>query len=512
MGVVYLARDERLDRPVALKLVAPRLSAEPGFRERFLIESRLAASLDHSHVVPIYEAGEVDGDLYLAMRYVEGTTLRDVLRQDTPLEPARALDICEQVAQALDGAHDRGLVHRDVKPANVLVADEGGREHCYLCDFGLARQRTQSGRRTVLRNGRLYGTGADQRRVDRRTSGSICARVRPLRVPDRTAALSTGPRRSDPLRAPERPTGVPPRPPGRSPREHRRRRRSRTRQGAGRALRDVPRAHRGGAHRPRPRRISRQPAGLLVAASGAVLGVAAAATVPAILLTRQRGGRGLAEALVPLTRRMRLRIDPAGRPRRAAHAVGRGPITFGEGSIWLARQGSEVVSRIDPAAPSLVDEIDATENGDPRALAVGEGHSGSSAVTGEAMFASTTSGRGAGRTSISASPRGSRCCRRCVLVGVHQIVRVDSWANGSPRRVDPGLQGKLVAAGEGAVWFSANKPLEVPSGSHVWRIDPATNTLGTPIDLEGTVADLAVGEGESGRSSSRTTSSAGSIR
>ncbi len=144
MGVVYLARDERLDRPVALKLIAPTLSVDPGFRERFLTESRLAASLDHSHVIPIYEAGEADGELYLAMRYVEGTTLRDLLHQAGPLEPARVLDLCEQVAEALDAAHARDLVHRDVKPGNVLIADEGGRDHCYLCDFGIAQQRRQS--------------------------------------------------------------------------------------------------------------------------------------------------------------------------------------------------------------------------------------------------------------------------------------------------------------------------------------------------------------------------------
>jgi serine/threonine-protein kinase len=139
MGVVYLATDLRLERKVALKLVAPQLAGDPRFRERFLRESRLAASLDHSHVVPVHAAGETDGQLWIAMRYVQGTDLRTLLDEQGRLEPARALELCSQVGEALDAAHAHGLVHRDVKPANVLVTEEGGEEHCYLADFGLAR-------------------------------------------------------------------------------------------------------------------------------------------------------------------------------------------------------------------------------------------------------------------------------------------------------------------------------------------------------------------------------------
>ena len=126
MGAVYLTHDERLHRPVALKVVAPELADDPEFRERFLTESQLAASLDHSHVIPIYEAGEAGGELFLAMRYVDRTALRALLQDEAPLEPARALGLCAQIAEALDEAHSRGLVHRDVKPGNVLIADEGG--------------------------------------------------------------------------------------------------------------------------------------------------------------------------------------------------------------------------------------------------------------------------------------------------------------------------------------------------------------------------------------------------
>ena len=139
MGVVYRATELALDRPVALKLIAPELAGDDSFRERFLRESRLAASIDHPGILPVYAAGEADGELYLASRYVDGTDLRSLLRREGPLPPERALGFVEQVGEALDAAHERGLVHRDVKPGNVLV-DSGG--HCYLCDFGLTKQLT----------------------------------------------------------------------------------------------------------------------------------------------------------------------------------------------------------------------------------------------------------------------------------------------------------------------------------------------------------------------------------
>jgi ABC-type cobalamin/Fe3+-siderophores transport system ATPase subunit len=139
MGVVYRAVDPRLGRRVALKLIAPEKAQDERFRKRFLGESQLAASLDHSNVVPVYDAGEAEGHLYIAMRYVEGTDLHTLLAHEAPLAPERALALVGQVAAALDAAHARGLVHRDVKPANILVTEETGREHCYLSDFGLTR-------------------------------------------------------------------------------------------------------------------------------------------------------------------------------------------------------------------------------------------------------------------------------------------------------------------------------------------------------------------------------------
>ncbi len=136
MSVVYLADDLHLKRQVALKLLAAPLTEDEAFRERFLEESQLAASLDHPNVVPIYAAGETGDELYIAMRYVEGQDLRVRLRAGA-LDPKRAVRICSQVADALDFAHDRGLVHRDVKPSNVLL---DANEHVYLADFGLTRR------------------------------------------------------------------------------------------------------------------------------------------------------------------------------------------------------------------------------------------------------------------------------------------------------------------------------------------------------------------------------------
>ncbi len=142
MAVVFRAHDERLDRQVALKILAPAFAADEAFRLRFIRESRAAAAVDHPHIIPVYDAGEADGVLFIAMRYVRGGDVRSLLTQAGPLPPGRVAEIVAQVSSALDAAHERGLVHRDVKPANMLLdsVGRGGRpDHVYLSDFGLSK-------------------------------------------------------------------------------------------------------------------------------------------------------------------------------------------------------------------------------------------------------------------------------------------------------------------------------------------------------------------------------------
>jgi serine/threonine-protein kinase len=155
MGVVYRARDVRLGRQVALKLLSSEMAHDAHFRERFLRESRAAASIDHPNVLPVFEAAEVDGELFIAMRYVDGTDLGDLLALERTFAPARAVHLVAQVAEALDAVHRAGLVHRDVKPSNVLVASAGAREHAYLTDFGITKLATGP---TLTDSGDFLGT------------------------------------------------------------------------------------------------------------------------------------------------------------------------------------------------------------------------------------------------------------------------------------------------------------------------------------------------------------------
>src|SRR3954451_5936103 len=174
MGVVYLATHLALNRRVALKLIAPDLAADEGFRTRFKQESMTAASIDHPNVIPIYHAGEEEGQLYITMRYVDGTRLRALIAQRGKLDAATTALIVSQVAAALDAAHAHGLVHRDVKPANVLVESAGDLEHALLTDFGLTKS-LQSDTK-VTKTGTVIGTfdytapeQLDARPVDART-------------------------------------------------------------------------------------------------------------------------------------------------------------------------------------------------------------------------------------------------------------------------------------------------------------------------------------------------------
>jgi len=156
MGILYLALEPGLERRVALKLIAPEAAADEVFARRFAEESRIAASIEHPNVVPIYAAGEEDGVPWIAMRYVPGSDLGRRIDRGGRLDPARAVALIAQVGNGLDAIHAAGLVHRDVKPANVLLSGDPGAEHAYITDFGVARNvATQSG---LTQTGRFVGT------------------------------------------------------------------------------------------------------------------------------------------------------------------------------------------------------------------------------------------------------------------------------------------------------------------------------------------------------------------
>jgi DNA-binding beta-propeller fold protein YncE/predicted Ser/Thr protein kinase len=382
MSVVYLAEDSRLGRKVALKLLAPELAEDDRFRERFLRESRLAALLDHPNVIPVYEAGEAAGLLYIAMRYVEGTDLRRLLDAEGPLAEARALSILDPAADALDAAHDHGLVHRDVKPGNVLL---DSREHVYLADFGLTKQATsESG---ITETGQFVGTvdyvapeQIQRERVGPQTDvyalGCVLYECLVGEPPYRSdsmpgtlfAHISADPPRPSDAR-PELPAaidGVVARALAKGPAD-----RYATCSevvAAARAALGLS-GKTGTAEAPATARRRRR----LVAAAALLLAVIAAAVV-AVLLTL--GGEETAEPPVQLGPTSLFRVDPATNEVVAAVEAGIPLLSFpaltaGDGVVWLADQVGHTVSRFDAATATLTRTVAVT--GSPRDIAIGAG-------------------------------------------------------------------------------------------------------------------------------------------
>jgi YVTN family beta-propeller protein len=366
MGVVYLAEQLRLKRRVALKLLAPELAADQRFRARFLRESELAASLDHPNVVPIFDAGEAEGLLYIAMRYVEGTDLGTLLAQEGRLEPERAIAIVGAVAAGLDAAHARGLVHRDVKPGNVLLAEDGT---VYLADFGLTRSAGESG---PAEKPHLSGTpeyvapeqiqhGEVGGSADVYSLGCVLfeclAGESPFAGSSPMSLLFAHLEKPPPSLTKQRPelpaaidaviaTALAKEPAERYPS---------CGELAGAAAVAL------GVGLPRPR-ISRRKL-LLLASLGALL-VAIAAAVPSVLLTR--GESDSAKPTTVITRDTLQRIDPdtntlvASIPygQTAVEAnlrgsFGAGPVAVGEGAVWVFGPRAQVVLRIDPETDSI---------------------------------------------------------------------------------------------------------------------------------------------------------------
>jgi streptogramin lyase len=341
--------DTRLGRNVALKVLVSRLADDEGFRGRFLRESLLAASLDHPNVIPVYEAGEADGLLFIAMRFVEGTDLRQVLDVEGILEPKRTLALLAPVAGALDTAHAKGLVHRDVKPANILVASEPAAdppEHVYLSDFGLTTLSSDPGGGGPFSGTADYAApelvsgGPVDGRTDVYALGCVlfeCLTGEPPFHGDSVMAVLWG-HANDPVpSASERNADLPE--PVDAVLRTALAKEPTDRYSSCRELVEALREALG-LDAPSPRRRRR---GLALALGLALL---AGAAIPAVLLTRGRGSTATAAITVDSLQR----IDPHKNALAATVATGSAPVAVvtGSGRVWVINGGDRSLMEIDP--------------------------------------------------------------------------------------------------------------------------------------------------------------------
>lgn len=377
MSTVYRAEDLTLGRKVALKLISPELAEDEGFRERFRAEWRLAASIDHPNVIPIHEAGESEGTLFIAMRYVEGTDLKALLAEGGALEPKRALNLVSQVGAGLDAAHDRGLVHRDVKPSNVLISFDRDGEHAYLADFGLTKPASneQEARESIQLSGTTdyvspeqIADGTADARSDIYALGALLYESLTGEVPyprDRKLQVLFA-HVNDP---PPKPREVKPELPegidaviatamAKEPND---------RYGTGAELAEAAVAAFPEARRPRWQ-IAAVVAVLLLA-------IAAAVALATVLLT---GGseQALPGGTTDVTTHSVQRIDPFTNVLAATIELDFLPedLAAGDAGVWLLNRSDRTLSRIDPATNAVVETVsfDVTEELNPFRIAVGE--------------------------------------------------------------------------------------------------------------------------------------------
>jgi ABC-type branched-subunit amino acid transport system substrate-binding protein len=500
MGVVFRATDLTLGRPVALKVVAPEYADDERFRARFLRESRLAASLDHPNVVPIFEAREAQGRLYLAMRFVDGSDLRAVLKRGE-VDAERALAILGQVADALDAAHRRGLVHRDVKPGNILVDEDG---HAYLTDFGITKQVGHASTDT----GQIVGT-LDYLAPEQIRGGAVDGRadVYALACVLYECIAGAPPFRRD--TEPEILWAHMQHPPPPVP---------------GHAELDAVVA-KGLAKEPEERYAT---CAELVAVARAALGLDAPVAVRgrrvAPGLVRRRRAI-LAVGLVALAAAggaaavAWLGDDtteaPADNGVVALDAADGGigsftgtqsaptSVAVGEGGVWMLDAEDETVSRLDPDTGKVLDGFDTPSN--PTELAAGAG----------AVWVGNTSEFGATDRVSRVDPESTAITRTVrlpappgppattfsagfpgIAVGAGAV-----WASnpdGTVSRIDPGtgrivatieVEAKTIAVGDGGVWLVADD-------NTVTRIDPRTNRVADRIEVgSNLLTAVAVGAG-----------------
>ncbi|MFI5122357.1 MAG: protein kinase [Vicinamibacteria bacterium] len=502
MGVVYRARNLALDRVRALKVLAPGLSADARFRERFRRESRLAASIEHPNVIPVHQAGEEDGQLYLAMRLVEGRDLRQLVALEGPLSPGEAGAVIGAVAGGLDAAHAAGLIHRDVKPANVLVGDGADQGLVYLTDFGISR--TTRGGETMTGTGELVGTAdfvapeqiagdpvdhrADvyalgavlyftltgqspfPRETDLATLFAHANAPRP-RPSERRAELSP---RLDPVIA--KAMAIDP---------------AQRFQSAGALSRALDAVLEGERTLPlsRPKRAAsprttvegepvrkRRRLWPLAAAAGAL---AAAAVAVALLAGGGDGGSGAAPAVT------------VGAPI----AVGRSPtaVAVGPERAWVAARDGDEIDAIDQVTNSVAFEIPVPS---PTSVAVGFGSVWAVSKATDALYRlDPVEGKEPLEIPLGdgADPSDVAVDNDWVWVadaGAQNVVRLDPETNALAGNVPLGTEPRAIATGEGSVWVT-----NIRSAS-VSRIDPdGPERVGSSIAVGELPNDVAVGEG-----------------
>jgi YVTN family beta-propeller protein len=491
MGVVYRAEDLRLGRNVALKLLPPELSEDHQFRERFLRESRLAASIEHTGVVPIYEAGEVGERLYIAMRYIEGRDLGAVVRQDGPMEPARAVTLVAQLADALQAAHAKGLIHRDVKPSNALVSADDAGEHIFLTDFGITED--VSGPRRIADSGALAGTAgymaperirgdAADARSDVYSLGCVLFECLTGQAPfarHQEVATIYAHLEEDPPRVSVRRPGISAgldlvvaRALEKDPGE---------RWQTAAAMADAARA----AVAPEPVVAS---AGRRARGAPLAAGVAAALVVVVALVVALSSSGG--DRLTAIDENHVGLIDAGSGDITAQYPVGRNPsaVTVGAGSIWVANTGDETVSRIDRGHPIVTIPV----GRDPTALAFAAGSLWVTAREDRTLAQlNVAANRIARKIPLGDAPRALAGGFGALWVAYEidrRVARFDLTRGAFTAPIELAANPTALAVGAGSLWVASEE------AGTVFRVDPQTRAVAKAIPVGNGPIGVAVGE------------------
>jgi YVTN family beta-propeller protein len=535
MGVVYLAQHLRLNRRVALKLLTPEFAEDPKFRDRFVRESQLAASLEHPNIIPIYDAGEEGDLLYIAMRFVEGTDLKSVVAEQGALPHERVLAILGQTAAALDAAHARGLVHRDVKPGNILLSSEAGSvDHVYLSDFGLTKRMTSDSGMTGT--GQFVGTldyAAPEQfegkhldgRADVYSLGGVLYECMTGEIPyrrDNQAALVYAHLMAEPPSVTEKRPELPPaidavmaKAMAKKPDDRHSSAgalvadardvlsaRAGTEVGAA-ATKEAPPAGREPAG-PRLGPPSGWPRPVLVGAGAVAL---IAVVIAAVLLPSGGGGKPgpttgapISSSAVASSDRV-VRINPSTRQVVASIPTGRGPsaVALGEGSVWVANSGDGTVSRIDPVGNKVTGVIPVGKR--PVAIAFGEGAVWVANFLGNSVSRiDPATNKVVATIPLDTNPTSIAAGEGSVFVAsaleiivslpspqvIVWLIDPDNNTVTPTSRVNGACRG-LVAEGEGSAWVS--------TGQVVARVEPATGKILSEFNPSATLLGITVGDG-----------------